>query len=137
MVVLCAVVGAAMYLMFLAYSSSTAYDGGEYSLEMQPPLMDGPRGAVPATAPQSWVLPKDYPRIALDGGITGKTRFTVTVSPFGEVDECTITQPSGYPELDNRVCSAISTRAKFHPALDADDRPTEGTYSNTVVWTLD
>ena len=137
MVVLCAVVGAAMYLMFLAYSAPRSYEGGEYSLELQPPIMEGPRGAVPATAPQSWVLSQDYPKIALDGGISGKTRFTVTVSPFGEVDECLITQKSGYPELDNRVCNAISTRAKFHPALDADDRPTEGRYSNTVVWALE
>ena len=137
MIVLCAVVGAFMYLTYLAYASSLAYDGGEYSLAMQPPSMDGPRGAVPATAPQSWVLPKDYPKIALDGGITGKTRFSVSVTPFGEVDECRITQPSGYPELDARVCSAISTRARFHPALDAEDRPVEGSYSSTVVWTLD
>ena len=137
MIVLCTAIGAVMYFAYLSYSSRYIHTGGEPDQEMIEPSMEGPRGAVPATAPQSWILPKDYPQIALDGGITGETKFRVTVTPFGEVDECTITKKSGYPELDKRVCSAVATRAKFYPALDDSDRPTEGSYSSAVIWTLD
>ena len=100
------------------------------------PSMEGPRGAIPATRPNSWVLTQDYPQMALNGDIEGQTGFTVSISPFGEVTSCKITKPSGYLEFDDRVCSAISTRAKFYPALNRNDLPTDGTYSSRVVWRL-
>lgn len=70
--------------------------------------------------------------MALEGDIEGRLRFVVEVSPFGEVEKCEITESSGYEELDSRACSAISTRAKFHPALDADNQPVAGEYSTSV-----
>ncbi|WP_417622948.1 TonB family protein [Parasphingorhabdus sp.] len=111
--------------------------GSEGAKRLPEPVMWGPRGAIPATPPQTWVLTQDYPNIALQGDIQGTTSFRVSVSSFGDVNACKITQPSGYEELDTRVCSAITTRAKFYPALDADDRPTEGVYSSSVRWVIE
>ena len=108
-----------------------------YYVRLPEPLLDGPRNAIPANPPSDWVISRDYPSIALEGDIAGKSGFTVTVSPFGEVSSCTITKSSGYPELDDRACNAISTRARFHPALNADDQPVEGSYASTVSWELE
>lgn len=103
---------------------------------MRRPSMTGPRGAIPATPPGSWILSKDYPAIALAGDIEGRTAVRVQVSQFGEVTSCEITKRSGYAELDDRVCNAVSTRARFYPALDHESKPTEGSYATMVIWKL-
>lgn len=119
-------------------SSEPKYEQAPYenAQRMREPTMEGPRGAIPATSPATWVLPEDYPNIALQGGIEGRTSVTVEVSAFGEVSSCEITTPSGYTELDDRVCNAISTRAKFYPALDRQDNPTKGSYTASVRWQI-
>ena len=114
----------------------TVGQSSELQARRPEPSMKGPRDAIPATAPGGWILSQDYPDMALQGDIEGATEFRVRVSTFGEVMSCEITVTSGYPELDSRVCNAVSTRARFYPALDAEDKPTEGTYSTKVVWRL-
>ena len=116
--------------------SYTKIESTEKGTRRREPSMNGPRGAIPAAPPHTWVVSDDYPSIALDGDIEGRTGFRVVVSPFGEVSSCEITKPSGYTELDERVCNAISTRARFYPALDKNDQPTEGAYSAHVVWII-
>ena len=140
MIVALAVVGLLAFgtwTEFTTRMSGVDVDSDEPALLLPEPSMNGPRGAIPATQPGTWMRSQDYPRIALDGDIEGITKFRVVVSQFGEVAKCEITKPSGYLEFDERVCNAISTRAKFYPALNKDDHPVEGSYSSTVVWVLE
>ncbi|PZT85044.1 MAG: hypothetical protein DI637_12855 [Citromicrobium sp.] len=140
MIVALAIVGLLAFVVwteFIIKLNGVGLDSDEAAVRLSQPSMEGPRGAIPSTAPGTWVRSQDYPQMALDGDIEGRTVFSVTVSEFGEVSACQIIKPSGYKEFDDRVCSAVSTRAKFFPALDKNDLPVEGRYTNTVVWRLE
>ncbi|NTZ42091.1 hypothetical protein G7A66_03070 [Altererythrobacter sp. SALINAS58] len=60
----------------------------------------------------------------------------MSVGPFGEVFRCVVTQSSGFAMFDKRSCDAISVRARFHPALDADQQATTGTFSTSIRWEM-
>jgi TonB family protein len=95
-----------------------------------------PRPARPRTNPGTWLNTDDYPTAALIGDLEGTVRFTVEVDPFGEVTNCEITQSSGVDAFDKKVCAAVSTRARFIPAYDENQRPVVSTYSSSVRWQI-
>lgn len=95
-----------------------------------------PRGPQPRTYPGSWVVSEDYPRIALDNEMAGVTVVRLTVDVYGEVSACEVSDPSPFAALDRRVCDTISTRARYYPAMDAEQNPVVAEVSQAVRWVL-
>lgn len=93
-----------------------------------------PRSPTPANTAGYWVTGSDYPVDLNYKGVGGISAFRVDVAPTGTVLNCTITASSGQKDLDDRTCQLVSSRARFHPALDARGRPVSGAYANRVRW---
>ncbi|WP_176488969.1 energy transducer TonB [Rhizorhabdus dicambivorans] len=73
-----------------------------------------------------WVTTSDLPRGALKRGEVVVSDMLITVSATGRVADCTITDPSTHPELDQHACRLVKARGHYRPARDAAGRPTEG-----------
>lgn len=74
--------------------------------------------------------------VALANDVEGILTFRVTIDVYGEVVDCDITKPSGIKVFDQRACDAVSTRAKFYPAFDAEQNPVQGTFLTSVRWQI-
>jgi TonB family protein len=102
---------------------------------LKPPV--GPnQSARPTGNPSSWVRSDDYPARALQKEIAGTTAFTLDVTKWGSVADCTITSSSGDAYLDDATCKNVALRARFYPATDAQSKPITGKYSNRVRWAI-
>ncbi|MCR2832670.1 TonB family protein [Parerythrobacter lacustris] len=87
--------------------------------------------------PGAWVWgAHDFPSRAIREGMQGSVTFRLTVSPAGMVTGCEVTKSSGYEFLDQHTCATVSKNARLDPATDADGAPTEGSYRNTVRWSI-
>jgi TonB family protein len=106
------------------------------ALTASAPQSGVPVPPTPANNPGDWIHTADYPAAALRAEASGATAFRVTVAPEGVVSECAITQSSGNPALDEATCRLVRQRAVFNPARDPQGKPTIGTYSNRVRWTI-
>ena len=78
----------------------------------------------------------DYPAPAVQAHEEVTTYYRLTVNVEGKVKDCTITQSSGHPSLDQAACRQLTERARFKPALDKHGRVIESTYSNRVAWKI-
>ena len=78
----------------------------------------------------------DYPTSAMREGKQGVTGFRLTIGPDGRVSACSVTKSSGSPELDETTCKLATRRGRFAPAMDGDGKPTTGSYSQSVRWTI-
>jgi len=95
-----------------------------------------PRPPIPTGNPGYWVTDDDYPTAALRQELQGITTFRVTVAPDGHVTDCSIVQSSGTELLDQATCRAVTLRARFKPALDANGTAVNGTYTNRIRWII-
>ncbi len=96
-----------------------------------------PNREASAINPGAWVWgAHDYPSRAIREGMQGSVTFRLTVSPTGMATGCEVTKSSGYEFLDQHTCATVSKHARLDPATDADGAPTEGTYWNTVRWSI-
>ena len=86
----------------------------------------------PANSPGRWVIPSDYPREALRGGQQAIIHFRLSVDAEGQVSDCHIQGATAGDGFKDAVCSSISKRARFEPALDADGNAMAGYYISTV-----
>jgi protein TonB len=102
----------------------------------QPPAADHSAGAVPRSAPGTWVTTDDYPPSAVRAGIEGRTSFRLDIGADGKPAGCTVLASSGSDDLDKTACRKLMSRARFKPALDASGNPTATTYSGGVTWKL-
>lgn len=69
------------------------------------------------------ILPSDYPRDLRERGIGGRVGVLFTVGANGRVTSCSITRPSGVPELDALTCRLIRERFVYRPSTDSRGRP--------------
>ena len=69
----------------------------------------------------------DYPSEALSRLQEGTAQYILLIDPNGRVAGCDLVKPSGVLLLDFMGCQAITQRARFTPALDADGKPTRDT----------
>ena len=83
-----------------------------------------------------WVSAGDYPIRALNKEHEGRVVFKVLVNPDGRVGGCWVLTSSGDEDLDAAACKAVTTRARFSPALDENGAPTEGCYGNFVTYKI-
>lgn len=95
-----------------------------------------PKLAAPRNDPGRWALTDDYPARDLREGNEGTSVFRVVIGTDGRVDACEIVRSSGHAGLDAATCKAVSARARFAPATDANGDKVVGTYSNSVRWQI-
>lgn len=88
-------------------------------------------GAVPIN-PAGWATSKDRDRSGSDG--EGITRFALTVSATGQVEDCTVTESSKFVVLDELTCSLMKSRGRFEPAKDQNGEPIASFYENSITW---
>ncbi len=90
---------------------------------------------VPCGSPASWFTADDYPDEAVRKEATGTTAYDLYVDQTGAVIDCTVTQSSGSPTLDETTCTVLRERARFLPARDAVG-PIAANWANRTVWRL-
>lgn len=95
-----------------------------------------PVAARPRNDPASWVSEADYRSSWINREIVGIARFRLEIAANGRVEGCTITDSSGYAELDRATCDLVSRRARFEPARDDSGARVGGTYASSVRWQL-
>lgn len=79
------------------------------------------------------VSTRDYPGDALKKGEEGRTAFRFLVNTKGAVQDCQVTASSGSTALDVRSCE-ITTRARFHPARDAQGNAVPESWRWAITW---
>jgi len=65
----------------------------------------------------------DYPKSLRNAGVSARVTATFTVQANGRPTACHVSRPSGFPEMDARVCQLIEKRFVFRPRLDRSGRP--------------
>jgi len=79
---------------------------------------------------------KDYPDVGMLDDSQGISRVVLLVDETGKVADCTITASSGSAALDGQTCYAITTRAKFKPAIGADGKPAKTVFRQQINWRI-
>jgi hypothetical protein len=90
------------------------------------------RKAEPSSYPGRWVTPDDYPVKMLNAGQSALIDFRLSVNAEGMPTGCFIQLTTRAKEFDAAVCNALMKRARFTPALDADGKPINSFYKNTI-----
>lgn len=106
------------------------------STPSEPPARFVPKSAKPRGNVAGWVTTSDYPTADIRAGHTGTVRFRLAIDANGRVSDCTVTQSSGFPGLDDATCRNVSKRARFDAASDAAGGRTAGTYDGTIRWVI-
>ena len=76
----------------------------------------------------------DYPSVALQKQEDGTVEIVLLIDETGGIAECVVTQTSSVAALDAQVCSIIAKRAKFSPAIGADQKPAKDSFSQRITW---
>ena len=77
----------------------------------------------------------DYP--ALDQPETGTATFVLLIDERGRVADCTVVETSGIASLDAQTCGAVTSQAKFSPAIGVDGRPAKDGLVQRVEWIME
>lgn len=88
----------------------------------------------PATPPQHWLNPNDYPTGALSGGHNGIVQFRLDVDEQGKVTGCYVLARTSPDDFADLTCRMLSRRGKFEPALDAGGKPMRSYFVSKVSW---
>lgn len=88
--------------------------------------------AMPGSGAATWVTTDDLAKGVLARDQVVVSNVALTISPDGRVTACDVTLPSERPELDQRACDLMSTRAHYRPARGPDGRPTQGVDWKTI-----
>jgi TonB family protein len=79
---------------------------------------------------------KDYPDVGILDDSQGSSSVVLLVDETGKVADCTITASSGSAALDGQACYAITTRAKFKPAIGVDGKPAKSVFLQQISWRM-
>lgn len=88
----------------------------------------------PRTPPYEWVRPGDYPTSALAAEKGGTVLALLTISAAGKATDCRVMVSSNVPELDQRTCQVLRSRASYHPAKNATGQEIVGIDIQRVRW---
>jgi TonB family protein len=97
---------------------------------------DGTTPAKPINNVWQWATTDDYPPLALRLQLEGRTGARLTISPTGSVTGCSLVESSGVQLLDEITCALMAKRARFSPALDANDKPMVGDHHRGILWLI-
>jgi len=104
-----------------------------------PPPPPPPRISQKAGAkgdPAQWVTSDDYPPAALREEREGVVRITWQINEQGRVENCSVVNSSGSPDLDDAACRLITRRGRYSPAKDENGNPTRSTDARTIRWQI-
>lgn len=90
--------------------------------------------AVPINDGRSWLKDAEAPSPTRKRLEESPTWLFSLISPEGRIIRCDIVQSSGFPERDEKICAAITARAKFKPATDETGAPAYGTVKIGFDW---
>lgn len=108
-------------------------------MDSPPPMQDPnhknrvqPRFPEPLTEAEHWYDGLEIPAevMSAKGRIT--VNIVIGVSANGKVETCSA--PSNYEELNARLCAALKTNLRFHPAADSYGKPMEGKWRTRFVF---
>lgn len=103
-------------------------------------IADDPFATAGPTSPSGDVVhlvtSDDYPPSAIRAGEQGLTAVELTINATGRVEGCRVTTSSGSTALDEATCRTITRRGRFQPATDDKGKPTAGTMTSVIKWTL-
>lgn len=93
------------------------------------------RVAEPVSPPQTWLSTQDYPEDMWRAHQGGIVPVRLVIDELGAVQDCLVTveQRGSFEEA---VCKAISKRAHFRPAIDADGKPMRSYWARVVVFSF-
>ena len=83
------------------------------------------------------IADRDYPRAARDRNLGGTVKFGLLVDERGLVADCWIIESSGVAVLDGQVCTLLTARARFQPAIGGDGKPAKDSVTAAIVWSMD
>lgn len=92
--------------------------------------------AEPLGSPGRWATNNDYPLEEMRREIEGTVTFQLKVNAEGIVEKCMILRSSNVATFDQLTCKLMMQRARFKPALDADDQPITSFYVNRLRWQI-
>lgn len=92
--------------------------------------------AMPTGSPGYWTSDMDYPAGAVRRKEEGTVGFAMLIDPNGKVAQCSVTESSGFPELDQRTCAVMLVRGKFKPGRDENGKPIYDRYNGFLTWHL-
>lgn len=78
----------------------------------------------------------DYPRGALQAGVSGTVGLRFIVGVKGRVTDCMVTRSSGSAELDAETCRLIVQRFRYKPRRDAGGQPIPTVVNGEHEWYL-
>ena len=79
----------------------------------------------------------DFPDVAVMDNTQGTVRVAILIDEAGKVADCTVVSSSGSAALDGQSCYAVSTRARFKPAVGLDGKPARSGYTQNVTWRIE
>ncbi len=82
----------------------------------------------------TWIMPNDYPNVALRQGRGGYVGFRLEVSKEGKPIRCDVTYSTGHRDVDAVTCNLLMRRALFEPARDATGDASAAVYRNSMHW---
>ena len=85
---------------------------------------------------QTYFSRDDYPASALRARAQGTAGVRLTIGANGRVVDCVVALSSGNAALDAATCRILRSRARYHPALDAEAGPVVGADRGRVTWRL-
>lgn len=100
-----------------------------FDVEARRGLKTPPR---PIGDPGDWLESSDHATGSADTRQRAAFRFRLSVSPDGRASNCAILS-SASPESVQRTCELIRQRARFRPAIGADDKPVAYYFIGTVM----
>lgn len=80
------------------------------------------------------ITPDDYPRRALESGISGTVFLRFVVGVDGRVADCRVIRSSGNAELDETTCRLIRKRFRYRPKTDASGRRVPAIVTGDHEW---
>lgn len=83
---------------------------------------------VPSNSKLSWITPQDYPERAVRNRAAGITIARLNISAKGRVEDCVAINPDPQTGFGEAVCKAVTKRAKFRPATDAEGKDVPAPY---------
>lgn len=102
-----------------------------------PPAPSKAKGATPKGM-SSWAarIQANYPTRAAREEREGTVGVRVSIGPDGRVTSCSVSSPSGSPDLDEAACDGMTRYARFNPAQDSAGNPIADSYSTRIVYRL-
>ncbi|WP_404337609.1 energy transducer TonB [Sphingomonas sp. MMS12-HWE2-04] len=102
-----------------------------YDPAVQASLQRAPR---PISPPYKWLTSQDYPVASVMNGRNGMVQFRLDIDAEGKVGGCYVLDRTNPDEFADITCRAVSSRAKFEPALDAQGKAVRSYFVQKVQW---